>query len=149
MLFTVGVVMILKPLSADSPCQLFYVLVYLRAGFWFGTYMLNEKIKDPCRKLIDNNYLLYRNMTSYRKAPLQIVSFWNTALIAVNGYAKDFFEQNGMESSGNCQPIDHDLVKALNSPQLMIVIFCGIESIALSCFYVVAMGKQKSTRGFI
>lgn len=139
-IFTFGVVLLFKPLCADDPCLGFYLLVYLRAGFWFGTYILSEKLKAPCRLLIAKHYPLYCKMTTYRKAPLQIVSFWNTTLIAVNAYARHLLEKSEMESSGKCKlMIDSDLMDALAAPQLVIVIFCGIESVALSCFYVAAI----------
>ncbi|EAT34475.1 AAEL013288-PB [Aedes aegypti] len=138
-----GIVLIFKPFDDLVPCHLFYLIVYLRVGYWFGAYKLNEAIKDSCRKLVHENYELYESLTIYRKAPLQIVSFWNTALFAVLGYAKSLFVQNGTATlKGPCQhPFDNDLLDALRSPQMVIVIFCAIESLVLSCFYMIAFSK--------
>ncbi|KXJ82778.1 hypothetical protein RP20_CCG011211 [Aedes albopictus] len=146
-----GIILIFKPFSENSSCYMFYLLIYLRAGYWFGTYKLNEEMKVPCRKLIDENYELYEGLTTYRKAPLLIVSLWNTALFVVIGYAKNFFDQTGLgNSAGSCkQPFDIDLFSSLQTPQTVIVIFCVTESLVLSCFYAVAVARLINASGGI
>lgn len=130
-----GVVLFIKSCNA---WQLIYLVMYLRAGYWFATYQLNEEIKALCRKLVDQNYPLYEKLAVCRKAPLNIVSIWNSALFAFIGYANYYFQQRGVRNSLS---IVNDISIMLQAPQFLIVVFCVIESFVLSIVYVITFGK--------
>lgn len=137
--FFIGLVLTLAPPSQDHACHLYFIMVYYRAGYWIATYIQHEQIKPACQRLINQNYNLYRDMTCYRKAPLQIVSIWNMVLLAVQSYVQTMFMAH--EHGPNiCAVIDFDDDRFPTiSPQLFIVIFCGLETITLGCFYLPAI----------
>ncbi|XP_055636289.1 uncharacterized protein LOC129775502 [Toxorhynchites rutilus septentrionalis] len=128
-----------------SPCQLYFVMVYIRMVFWFLTYVQHELIKPPCQKLINQNYNLYLDMTCYRKAPLQIVSLWNMVLIAVQGYVRSLFKMHEHGAS-ICSGVGFEEITKLEiSPQMFIVLFCGLETMTLACFYIPATKRLMKT----
>ncbi|XP_055585737.1 uncharacterized protein LOC129738543 [Uranotaenia lowii] len=149
----VGLVFILWPpqSTGDSLCHLYFAIVYWRMVFWIGTYAQHELIKPPCQRLINQNFCLYRDMTCYRKAPLQIVSIWNTMLIGVQLYTHSLFAVSDRNQS-ICAHVGPDTVVGAIwdhkiTPQLFIVLFCLLETLALSCFYVPAIKRLvKSTK---
>lgn len=114
----------------------------MRAVYWVATYILHEQIKPACQKLINQNYHLYLDMSCYRKAPLQIVSIWNIVLLAVQNYTQSLFlaRQHGANICGVTEH-DHKLSWMQISPQMFIVIFCGLETFTLGCFYIPAISK--------
>lgn len=131
----IGLAMTLVPPNEAYSCHVYFVVVYLRMVYWIGTFIQHELIKAPCRRLINQNYNLYRDMICYRKAPLKVVSLWNAVLIAAQGYAAKQFHVR--EYGANiCSAIGPDM-----TPQLFIVIFCGLETIMLGIFYVPAIKR--------
>lgn len=139
-IFFIGLALTLAPPSPDHACHLYFIIVYMRAVYWVATYILHEQIKPACQKLINQNYNLYLDMSCYRKAPLQIVSIWNIVLLAVQNYTQSLFlaRQHG---ANICGVTEHDpkLSWMQISPQMFIVIFCGLETFTLGCFYIPAI----------
>ncbi|XP_058812975.1 uncharacterized protein LOC131677274 [Topomyia yanbarensis] len=135
-IFAVGLVLTLKPPSSEHACHVYFSMVYLRVAFWIGTYIQHELIKPACQMLVNQNYSLYQDMTCYRKTPLQIVSFWNTILIAIQSYVRSLFQvqEQGTNICGLGETLDI-------TPQLFISIFNGLETLALACFYVPAIKR--------
>uniref|UniRef100_A0A1Q3EV89 Uncharacterized protein n=1 Tax=Culex tarsalis TaxID=7177 RepID=A0A1Q3EV89_CULTA len=131
----IGLAMTLVPPSAAYSCHVYFVVVYLRMVYWIGTFVQHELIKAPCRRLINQNYNLYRDMICYRKAPLKVVSIWNAVLVATQGYVYKQFHVKDYRAN-ICSAIGPDM-----TPQLFIVVFCGLETIMLGIFYVPAIKR--------
>lgn len=139
-IFLTGLILTLAPPSQDHACHLYFIIVYLRAAYWIATYIQHERIKPACQKLINQNYNLYLDMSCYRKAPLQIVSIWNIVLLAVQNYAQSLFlaREHGANICGLNDSVDNFHSFKI-SPQMFIVIFCGLETFTLGCFYIPAI----------
>ncbi|KAL1375290.1 hypothetical protein pipiens_017569 [Culex pipiens pipiens] len=132
-LFTLGLYLTLKH---QINCTGYNLIVYLQLGFWIGTYAVNDLIKPSCRKMLRQDYRLYRRLSIYRKRPLQIVSVWNTVLIATQEYVSNHYPQH--ESS----LINGEECKVIwSTPQTFVVAFSGLQMLALTVFYVPAFVK--------
>ncbi|XP_055526519.1 uncharacterized protein LOC129719121 [Wyeomyia smithii] len=144
-----GLCLVVYPPGHSYACHVYFAIVYLRMTFWVATYVLHESIKPSCRLLINQNYNLYQDMTCYRKAPLQIVSFWNIILLAIQANIQTLFAVSD-SASNICDGVPNitELSASWNiSPQLFISIFCCLETIALACFYIPAIKRlTKSLR---
>ncbi|XP_039445839.2 uncharacterized protein LOC120425388 [Culex pipiens pallens] len=92
--------------------------------------------KPSCRKILRQDYRLYRRLSIYRKRPLQIVSVWNTVLIVTQEYVSNHCPQHesGLTNGEECKVI-------WSAPQTFIVAFSGLQLLALTAFYVPAFVK--------
>ncbi|XP_053698603.1 uncharacterized protein LOC128745554 [Sabethes cyaneus] len=142
-IFAVGLSLTLYHAGYNNDCYVYFTIVYLRIFFWIITYIQHELIKPACQRLINQNYNLYQDMTCYRKAPLRIVSFWNIILIAIQANIRSLFAVDDREAN-ICKAVGDVWELSVNwniSPQLFITVFCCLETIALTCFYIPAIKR--------
>ncbi|XP_062554600.1 uncharacterized protein LOC134219747 [Armigeres subalbatus] len=138
-IFFIGLFITLGLPRQDHACHMYFIIMYLRTIYWIATYILHERIKPACQKLVNQNYSLYLDMSCYRKAPLQIVSIWNIVLLALQNFIHTLFLA-GKHGTDICDAIDDDDYDEIEiSPQIFIVIFCGLETTILSFFYIPAI----------
>uniref|UniRef100_A0A182JWR8 Transmembrane protein 192 n=1 Tax=Anopheles christyi TaxID=43041 RepID=A0A182JWR8_9DIPT len=111
----------------------YFVIIYLRLVYWLVTYVIHERNKTEFVRLVEPDFDHYRALTAYRKAPLQIATLWNVILLTVQNQVRYLFpheHQGGDDSDG---------VGALNpaiTPQVFVIVVCGLELLVLLCFYV-------------
>ncbi|ALC45725.1 CG7523 [Drosophila busckii] len=80
----------------ERRCEAYFIMLYLRATFWGITFLFDHFIKRQHDNLRMNGYHDFHRDTNMQKGvPLQIVSMWNSMLLAVQAlihhYYKDEF----------------------------------------------------------
>ncbi|XP_055586602.1 uncharacterized protein LOC129739202 [Uranotaenia lowii] len=120
-IFTTGAV---RSKNNDNICDSYFLLMYLQVGYCFGTYAMYDLTKPSCQRLLKNDPILYYKLASYRKRPLQIVSFWKALLIFLQQYStKGFLTE------------DNACARSNGFALTFMTIFIGLETASLSLFY--------------
>lgn len=105
-------------------CEAYFIMLYLRAAFWLITYLFDHFVKNRHEKMrLDGYHDFYRCTDRHRTVPLQIVSLWNTFLLAVQALIQHFY---GDDFAQKC------VVVGLLSPIVYITLFCSLETLVLS-----------------
>lgn len=121
-IFIAGVILELKWM-ADFTCQSYFLLLYIRCGYWLFTYMIDSIISHRHLEIRRYGYhdFYHSKILRYKNAPLHIVSLWNTTILLV----QTVMQQNyGAEFVLHCQ-------RMVASPITYICLFCGVETILL------------------
>lgn len=104
-------------------CEAYFIMLYLRAAFWIFTYLFDHIVKSHHEKLRLNGYHDFHRATEQHKAiPLQIVSLWNTFLLAIQTLIQHYY---GDAFGEKCVAV------GLLSPIIYISAFSGLETIVL------------------
>lgn len=80
-------------------CEAYFIMLYVRAGFWLITWLFDYIVKYHHDQLRLNGYHDFHRATNTHKSiPLTIVSLWNTTILAVAAgiqhyYGDGFFEK--------------------------------------------------------
>lgn len=99
-------------------------MLYLRAAFWIVTYLFDHLVRKHHEKLrLDGYHDFHRTVESHKGIPLQIVSLWNTFLLAIQALIQHYY---GDAFGEKC------LVVGLLSPIVYISAFSGLETIVLA-----------------
>lgn len=116
---------ILAATWADSRrCEAYFIMLYLRAAFWLITYLFDHFVKKHHDKLrLDGYHDFYRSTSGHKTVPLQIVSLWNTFLLAVQALIQHYYGDNFAEKC---------VVVGFLSPIVYITLFCSLETFVLS-----------------
>lgn len=105
-------------------CEAYFIMLYLRAAFWLITYLFDRFVKMRHEKLrLDGYHEFHRSTAHHRTVPLQIVSLWNTFLLAVQALIQHYYGDNFAEKC---------LVVGFLSPIVYITLFCSLETVVLS-----------------
>ncbi|XP_058461759.1 transmembrane protein 192 isoform X2 [Malaya genurostris] len=105
-------------------CEAYFIMLYLRAAFWLLTYLFDHFVKNRHEKLRLNGYHEFHRATAYhRTVPLQIVSLWNTFLLATQTLIQHYYGDSFAEKC---------LVVGLLSPIVYITLFSSLETVVLS-----------------
>ncbi|XP_058812976.1 transmembrane protein 192 [Topomyia yanbarensis] len=108
-------------------CEAYFIMLYLRAAFWLLTYLLDHYVKTRHEKLrLDGYHEFHRATAHHRTVPLQIVSLWNTFLLATQALIQHYYGDSFAEKC---------LVVGFLSPIVYITLFSSLETVVL---YVVS-----------
>ncbi|XP_034660444.1 transmembrane protein 192 [Drosophila subobscura] len=83
---------------AERRCDAYFIMLYLRATFWVITYLFDHFVKIQHDNLRLSGYHDFHRETNMQKGiPLQVVSLWNSMLLAVQAmihhcYGESFWE---------------------------------------------------------
>ncbi|XP_068155863.1 transmembrane protein 192 [Drosophila tropicalis] len=81
----------------DKRCDAYFIMLYLRATFWVITYIFDHFVKKQHDNLRLSGFHDFHRETNMQKGiPLQVVSLWNSMLLAVQAlihhyYGTDFY----------------------------------------------------------
>ncbi|XP_052891965.1 transmembrane protein 192 [Anopheles moucheti] len=104
-------------------CEAYFIMLYLRAAFWIFTYLFDHIVRAHHEKLRLNGYHDFHRATEQHKSvPLQIVSLWNTFLLAIQTLIQHYY---GDAFGEKC------IAVGLLSPIIYISAFSGLETIVL------------------
>lgn len=105
-------------------CEAYFIMLYLRAAFWIVTYLFDHLVRKHHEKLRLNGYHdFHRTVEGHKTVPLQIVSLWNTFLLAIQTLIQHYY---GDAFGEKC------VVVGLLSPIVYISAFSGLETIVLA-----------------
>ncbi|EDV93785.1 transmembrane protein 192 [Drosophila grimshawi] len=77
---------------ADRRCEAYFIMLYLRATFWVITFLLDKFTKKQHDDLRLNGYHdFHRETKKQTDVPLQVVSLWNSALLAVQAAIHHYY----------------------------------------------------------
>lgn len=121
-IFITGVIFELKWMT-DFNCQTYFLLLYVRCGYWLFTYIIDSVISNRHLELRRYGYhdFYHSKMLQYKNAPFHIVSLWNTTILLVETLMQHNYGTNFWL---HCQ-------KTVASPITYICLFCGLETILL------------------
>ncbi|XP_055636309.1 transmembrane protein 192-like isoform X2 [Toxorhynchites rutilus septentrionalis] len=106
-------------------CEAYFIMLYLRAAFWLLTYLFDHFVKNRHENLrLDGYHEFHRAIAYHKTVPLQIVSLWNTFLLAVQALIQHYYGDNFAEKCA---------VAGLFVPIVYITMFCSLETLVL-CF---------------
>lgn len=125
---------ILAATWADSRrCEAYFIMLYMRAAFWLITFLIDYYVKRHHDKLrLDGYHDFHRATTGHRAVPLQIVSLWNTFLLAVQALIQHYY---GDAFAEKC------VVVGFLSPIVYITMFCSLETFVLALVNGSYIGK--------
>uniref|UniRef100_A0A2M4ALM1 Transmembrane protein 192 n=1 Tax=Anopheles triannulatus TaxID=58253 RepID=A0A2M4ALM1_9DIPT len=73
-------------------CEAYFIMMYLRVAFWILTYLVDYLVKKHHRALALRGYLDFNRATKHHSTiPLQIVSLWNTFLLAIHTLMQHYY----------------------------------------------------------
>ncbi|CRL01522.1 CLUMA_CG014392, isoform A [Clunio marinus] len=76
-------------------CEAYFIMLYVRAGFWIITWVFDYIVKYHHDQLRLNGYHdFYRATKTHKSVPLTIVSLWNTALLTVAAGIHHYYGDN-------------------------------------------------------
>ncbi|XP_064550462.1 transmembrane protein 192 [Drosophila montana] len=76
----------------DRRCDAYFIMLYLRATFWVITFIFDHFVKKQHDDLRLNGYHDFHRDTNMQKGiPLQIVSLWNSMLLAVQAMIHHYY----------------------------------------------------------
>uniref|UniRef100_A0A182MW70 Transmembrane protein 192 n=1 Tax=Anopheles culicifacies TaxID=139723 RepID=A0A182MW70_9DIPT len=121
--------------------SVYFIIIYLRIGYWLVTYVIHEQNKREFVRLAEPDFDHYRSLTVYRKAPLQIATLWNVILLTVQNQVRYLFPYEHQDASASSNSSDRTSAGggALNpaiTPQVFVIVVCALELLVLLCFYV-------------
>ncbi|XP_050087172.1 uncharacterized protein LOC126572145 [Anopheles aquasalis] len=130
-------------LPGDHASALYFIIIYMRVGYWLVTYVIHERCKQEFARLLEPDFDRYRSLSVYRKAPLQIATLWNVILLAVQNQVRFLFPYDstiptGGSSAGNAGT-GNKAEGALNpaiTPQVFVIVVSALELLVQLCFYV-------------
>ncbi|XP_053669870.1 uncharacterized protein LOC128720235 [Anopheles nili] len=130
------------PHPEDDASSLYFIIIYLRIGYWLVTYVMHERSKKEFGRLVEPDFDHYRSLAVYRKAPLQIATLWNVILITVQNQVRYLFphsNRNVPDSAGagvSERPPSEGALNPAITPQVFVIVVCALELLVLACFYV-------------
>ncbi|EDV42110.1 uncharacterized protein Dana_GF17177 [Drosophila ananassae] len=95
---------------AEKRCDAYFIMLYLRATFWVITYLFDHFVKIQHNNLRMNGYHDFHRETNMQKGiPLQLVSLWNSALLAVQALIHHYYGENFWEhcAAGWLSPVSY------------------------------------------
>lgn len=114
-------------------CEAYFIMLYMRAAFWLITFLIDHYVKRHHEKLrLDGYHDFHRATTGHRAVPLQIVSLWNTFLLAVQALIQHYY---GDAFAEKC------VVVGFLSPIVYITMFCSLETFVLAVVNGSYIGK--------
>ncbi|XP_037944689.1 transmembrane protein 192 [Teleopsis dalmanni] len=76
----------------EKRCEAYFIMLYLRATFWVITFVFDHVIKKYHDDLRINGYHEFHRATAMQKGiPLNIVSLWNSVLLAVQAMLQHYY----------------------------------------------------------
>lgn len=106
-------------------CEAYFIMLYLRAAFWLITYLFDYFVKHHHEKLrLDGYHDFHRSTTQHKAVPLQIVSLWNTFLLAIQTLIQHYYGDSFAEKC---------IVGGYLSPIVYITMFSSLET-SVFCF---------------
>ncbi|XP_062554616.1 transmembrane protein 192-like isoform X1 [Armigeres subalbatus] len=107
----------------NQRCEAYFIMLYLRAAFWLITYVFDRFVKHRHEKLrLDGYHDFHRSTSRHRSVPLQIVSLWNTFLLAIQTLIQHYYGDSFAEKC---------VIVGLLSPIVYITLFCSLETVVL------------------
>ncbi|XP_052867866.1 transmembrane protein 192-like [Anopheles cruzii] len=104
-------------------CEAYFIMLYLRAAFWIVSYLVDNWVKQHHEKLrLAGYHDFHRATEQHRTVPLQIVSLWNTFLLAIQTLIQHYY---GDAFGEKC------IVVGLLSPIVYIAAFSSLETMVL------------------
>ncbi|CAD6995941.1 transmembrane protein 192 [Ceratitis capitata] len=94
----------------DKRCEAYFIMLYLRATFWLITYLFDHLIKKHHDDLRMNGYHEFHRATAVQKSiPLNVVSLWNSMLLAVQAGIHHYYGVNFWEhcAEGFLSPVSY------------------------------------------
>lgn len=121
-IFISGVYLELQWLTEEN-CRTYYLMIYIRCGFWVITFIIDILITNQHNNLRREGYhdFYRKQILTYKNAPLSIVTLWNMIMFLVQTIMVNC---HGSEFSLHCR-------KGVQSPMTYACIFCGFETILL------------------
>ncbi|ETN61775.1 hypothetical protein AND_006560 [Anopheles darlingi] len=143
-------------LPGDHASALYFIIIYLRVGYWLVTYVIHERCKHEFARLLEPDFDRYRSLSVYRKAPLQIVTLWNVILLTVQNQVRFLFPYESAGPGGNTpgNPSNGNKAEgALNpaiTPQLFVMVVWGLELLLQLFFnvpFIRALNEIRNAEG--
>lgn len=122
------------PHPEADPSTVYFVIIYLRIGYWLVTYVIHDRNKTEFGRLVEPDFDHYRALTVYRKAPLQIATLWNVILLTVQNQVRYLFPYE--HRTGEPVGTPGGVLNPAITPQVFVVVVCALELLVLLCFYV-------------
>lgn len=125
-IFVLFVYMAVQYLGQEN-CFAFFIMVYIRCAFWIFTCFFDILITFRHNELRRHGYHEFyrKKISSYRDAPLIIVTLWNMVLFFM---VTIMLQNNGSEFLVHCQT-------PVQSPSSFVCIFSSVETILLICVH--------------
>ncbi|KAH8272045.1 hypothetical protein KR018_011214 [Drosophila ironensis] len=94
----------------EKRCDAYFIMLYLRASFWVITFLFDHFVKKQHDNLRLKGYHDFHRDTSMQKGiPLQLVSLWNSTLLAVQALIHHYYGLNFWEhcAAGWLSPVSY------------------------------------------
>ncbi|XP_055585756.1 transmembrane protein 192 isoform X3 [Uranotaenia lowii] len=105
-------------------CEAYFIMLYLRAAFWLITFLFDQLVHRRHEQLrLDGYHDFHRSTTKHKSIPLQIVSLWNTFLLAIQALIQHYYGDHFAEKC---------IIVGWLSPIVYVTLFCSMETLTLS-----------------
>ncbi|XP_054084507.1 transmembrane protein 192 isoform X1 [Zeugodacus cucurbitae] len=106
----------------DKRCEAYFIMLYLRATFWVITFLFDHLIKKHHDDLRMNGYHEFHRATAVQKSiPLNVVSLWNSMLLAVQAGIHHYYGVNFWQhcAEGFLSPVTY--IAAFNTLETLVL----------------------------
>lgn len=87
----VGVILALD-WKDSKRCEAYFIMIYLRVGFWVISLLLHCFVKRSHENLRLNGYHeFHRSMKTHKSVPLFVVTLWNTAILTLESLMQHLY----------------------------------------------------------